>query len=156
MRKSFFFFWGKLRKVIGKQNSEDDNTKTGNHDHRQMKETSYGTYHGHFRDFLDFMTLWHDQRRDSGGGNSGAHGKTLLVSVQPVMPSAPRLCGSEHSSTSAHVTVCRLARSVSTATTDTGNTGNGAACTPRSSRGLVASFAANLYEKRREDDEAAI
>jgi len=67
------------------------------------------------------------KRRRSDGRRRG---ETALVLVDASVPMAPNLVGSEHASTSAHVTIRSLTAAASTSTTDTGNTGNGATSSP--------------------------
>ena len=82
-------------------------------------------------------TFRHDQRRDARGGNSRAQSVALLVDVDLTVPAAPCLGRCEHATTTAHVAVSTLAGAVSTATTDTGNTGHSTTGTPRFSTSLM-------------------
>lgn len=92
---------------------------------------------GEFGNLFDAVTTSHHQTRQSRGSQSRNDSEAALVDVDLAMPSAPDLGGSEHATTTAHVTESTLTRATSTTTTDTGNTGNSATSTPAFSRGLM-------------------
>jgi len=90
-------------------------------------------------DLLDAVTAGKDEGWDSGGGKGRDDSEATLVLVDLYMPLAPDFGGSEHATTTAHVTESSLARAVSTTTANTGNTRYSPTSTPRLSAGLVAS-----------------
>jgi hypothetical protein len=89
---------------------------------------------------LDAMTTSENEGREGRSSESRDDGETALVLVDLDVPLAPGLGGSEHATTTAHVTERSLSRAVGTSTTDTGNTGDGATSTPRLGTGLVTSL----------------
>jgi hypothetical protein len=98
---------------------------------------------GNLLDLLDSVTTGEDQRWESRSGDGRGNGVSLLVLVDLDVPLPPGLGGSEHSTTSAHVTESGLTGSLSSTTTNTGDTSDGTTGTPRLGRGLVASVLSN-------------
>lgn len=92
---------------------------------------------GNLRDVLSTVAASNDERSDSRGSNGRSGSVSLLVVVDLDVPLSPDLGRSKETTATAHVTESSLARSVSTTTTDTGNSGNGTTGTPRLSRGLL-------------------
>jgi len=99
--------------------------------------------HGNFGNFLDFVTLGHNEGGNAGGRDCRAHGEALLIGVEPVMPPAPGLGRGEHATASAHVAVSGLARTVGPAASDARNSSDGTARAPGSGRCLMTGFAAH-------------
>ena len=60
-------------------------------------------------DKIDDMTLGHDEGGNTGGGDGRAHGVPLLGHVDLPVPPPPGLGGSEHATSTAHVTKSSLA-----------------------------------------------
>ena len=118
--------------------------------HQPSYSDALTTHQGDLRYFLNLMTLRHDQCRHPGSGNGGAHSVSFLIGVDSMMPSPPRFGGREHPTTSAHVTICGLSRSMSTTTFNARNTCNRATRSPRGRRCLMARFAAYLKTKRKQ------
>ena len=77
-----------------------------------------------------YITFGHDQSWYSSGGNSGAHGITLLLHIHPPVPPSVHLSGSKHVTSTAHVTKSSLTGSVGTTTTNTWNTCDSTTSTP--------------------------
>ena len=63
-------------------------------------------------------------------------GGSLLAKVDLLVPLSPDLCGSEHTTRSAHVTESSLSSTVSSSTGDTRNTGNSTTCVDVLARAL--------------------
>jgi len=95
------------------------------------------------RDLFDPVTASLDESRDSRGSNSRSNGVTLLADVDKAVPFAIDLQGSEHATSTAHVSESSLTGAVGTTTTDTGNTSDSTSSTPRFSGGLVTGFLGN-------------
>ncbi len=95
------------------------------------------------------MTFRHNQRRDAGSRDSGAHGVSLLIRIDSMVPSPSGFGRREHSSASAHVAVSGLARTVGPAASDARNTGDGTASAPGSGRCLMTGFTAHLERRKR-------
>ena len=87
------------------------------------------------------VTTGQDEGGDSGSSKSRSNGVAALVLVDLLVPLAPGLGGSEHASTTAHVTEGTLTRAGGTATSHTGDTGHGATGTPGFGGGLVTGVA---------------
>lgn len=104
---------------------------------------SRGQDQGEFGNLLDAVTTSHDEGGQGRRSQSRDDSETALVDVDLTVPSAPDLGGTEHTTTTAHVTESTLTTATSTTTTDTGNTGNSATSTPGFSRGLVTGFFAD-------------
>lgn len=102
-----------------------------------------GDDQGNFLDLLNAVTTSKDERRESRCGKGRNNSKPALVLVHLDMPFAPGLGRSEHTTTAAHVTECSLSGTMSSSTSDTGNTGDGTTSTPRFSRSLMASLLAH-------------
>ena len=94
---------------------------------------------GNLLDLLDSVTSGEDKGWEGRSGDGRGNGVSLLVLVDLDVPLPPGLGGSEHSTTSAHVTESGLTGSLGTTTADTGDTGDGTTGTPRLGRGLVTS-----------------
>jgi len=94
---------------------------------------------GDLLDLLDAVTTGEDKGWEGRSGDGRGNGVSLLVLVDLDVPLPPGLGGSEHSTTSAHVTESGLTGSLGSSTTDTGDTGDGTTGTPRLGRGLVTS-----------------
>jgi len=94
-------------------------------------------------DLLDAVTTGKDERWESGSSKSRDNGEAALVLVNLDVPFAPGLGRSEHASSTAHVTEGSLTGAVSSSTTNTGNTCNGATSTPGFGTGLVTSLLAH-------------
>mmetsp|Transcript_4103 Transcript_4103/g.9238 ORF Transcript_4103/g.9238 Transcript_4103/m.9238 type:complete len:333 (+) Transcript_4103:280-1278(+) len=92
-----------------------------------------------FRDFVNDVSTGHDKGRDGGSGQGGGNGVSLLANVDLLVPLAPGLGGSEHASSTTHVTESSLSGSGGTSSSYTGNTGDGTSGTPRGSRNLLSS-----------------
>lgn len=86
---------------------------------------------------VDLVSAGHHKRRDSGSGERRSNGVSALVHVDLLVPSAPGLGGSEHTSSSAHVTEGGLSGAVGTTSSDTRNTRDGTSSTPGLRGGLV-------------------
>lgn len=93
---------------------------------------------GEFRDTIDDVTLGLDKSWDARSSDGRDQSVTALVYIDLAVPATVGLSGSEHATTTAHVTESTLAGTVSTTTTNTGNTGNSTTSTPGFGRGLVA------------------
>jgi hypothetical protein len=93
-----------------------------------------------FLNLLNAMSTGEDKRGKSRSGKSRNNSETALVLVDLDVPFPPSLSGSEHTTTTAHVTESSLSRTVGTSSTYTGNTGNSTPGTPRLGTRLVASF----------------
>jgi len=76
------------------------------------------------------LTLGLDECGYTSSSNGRDQRVSLLVNIDVSVPTAPDLGGSEHATTSTHVTESTLARAVSTTTADTRNTGYGTSGTP--------------------------
>ena len=91
------------------------------------------------RDLRDAVTSGHDQGGQSRGGDGRSHSVTLLGLVGGSVPASPGFVGSEHVTTTAHVTESTLSRAVSTTTGNTGDTSHSSTSTPRLGGSLVTS-----------------
>lgn len=98
---------------------------------------------GNLLDLLDAVATSENEGRQSRSSESGDDGESALVLVDLDVPLAPGLGGGEHATTPAHVTEGSLAGTVSSSTTNTGNTGDSATSSPRLSGGLVTSLLAH-------------
>merc|ERR1719278_1270766 len=98
-----------------------------------------GNHQRHLRDSIDDVSLCHDECWHSSCGDGGAHGVPLLGNADLPVPPSPLLGGSEHASSSAHVSKGSLARPVGTATPDPWDPSNSTTSSPRLGRGLVTS-----------------
>jgi len=85
------------------------------------------------------VTLGHGEGWDTGGGDGRDGGKSSLGDVDTSVPVAPGLVGVEHSTASTHVTESSGTRSGGTTTSDTGNTSNSSASSPRLGGSLFTS-----------------
>lgn len=83
-----------------------------------------------FSDLVDDVTASLEKSGNTGSGDGGANGKTLLGEVDTTVPAAPDFEGSEHVTTTAHISESSLARTVGTTTTDTGDTSNSSSSSP--------------------------
>ena len=76
------------------------------------------------------ITLGHDESGNSSGGDCRDDSVALLGNADLAMPPPVGLGGGEHVTSTAHVAEGTLARAVSTASANAGNTGDGTAGTP--------------------------
>jgi len=95
-----------------------------------------GNNQGDFGDGRDVMSTSHDKSGHSGGSQGRGNSVPLLVDVHLAVPPSPGACGSEHSSTTAHVTVGSLTSTVCATTRHSWNTSHSSTCTPRNGRSL--------------------
>lgn len=93
------------------------------------------------RDVVDNVTFSHGEGWDTGGGDSRDGGISSLGDVDTSVPVSPGLVGVKHSTASAHVTECSGTRSRGTTTSDTGNTSDSSASSPRLGGSLFTSVA---------------
>jgi hypothetical protein len=96
-----------------------------------------------FRNSRDDVTLGHGEGRNASSSDGGDGGVSSLSDVHSSMPVAPGLVWVEHSTASAHVSESGGTRSGSTTSTDSGNTSDSSASTPRFGRSLLTSFGGN-------------
>ena len=89
------------------------------------------------RNLINPMAFGHHESWDSSGSNGGHHGVTFLGNIDPTMPTAVNLGWSKHVTSTAHVAESTLTGTMSTTSTDTRNTSNSSASTPRFSTGLM-------------------
>lgn len=89
-------------------------------------------------DLIDDVPTSLEKSWDSGGGDGGADSVTLLGYVDTTMPAAEDLQGSEHVSSTAHVSESSLSGTVGSSSTNTRNTGNGTSSSPGFSRVLLS------------------
>jgi hypothetical protein len=89
-------------------------------------------------DLVDDVPTSLEKSWDSGGGDGGADSVTLLGYVDTTMPAAEDLQGSEHVSSTAHVSESSLSGTVGSSSTNTRNTGNGTSSSPGFSRVLLS------------------
>jgi len=87
----------------------------------------------------DNVTLGHGERRNASSSDGGNNSVPSLSDIYSSMPVAPRLVWVEHSTASAHVSESSGTRSRSTTSSDSGNTSNSSASTPRFGRSLLTS-----------------
>jgi len=87
---------------------------------------------------IDLVSTCHHEGRDGRGSKSGGNSITPLGSVDLAMPLPPRLGGSEHASTTTHVTEGTLSGPGGTSSSDTGDTGDGASSSPGGSGDLLS------------------
>lgn len=80
---------------------------------------------GNLRDVLNTVTTSEEKSWDGRGSEGGGSSKSSLANIDLLMPLAPDLGRSKHSSRSTHVTEGGLTSTVSTTTRDTGDTCNG-------------------------------
>jgi len=92
---------------------------------------------------FDLVALGQDEAGNAGGSDGADEGIASLLDVHLAVPSSPGLGGREHATAAAHVAKGTLAASVSTATANAGNTGNGAAGTPGLGARLHTGFLAH-------------
>ena len=118
------------------------------------QKVQFQPYQRDFGDAFDFVSFRHNEGGYSRCCDCGAHGESLLICVEAVMPSSPRLGRREHSPAAAHVPVGSLAGPVSSAASNARDSSHGPTCAPRGSRRLVTSFLANLYPGEEEIQEA--
>jgi hypothetical protein len=104
---------------------------------------SGGYNKGNLVNVLDAMSTSKDKGRKGRSSKGGNDSETALVLVDLDVPLAPGLGGSEHTSTTAHVTEGSLTSTVGTGATNTGDTSDSTTSTPRLSTGLVASLLAH-------------
>jgi hypothetical protein len=97
-------------------------------------------YEWELRDVVDNVTLGHGEGWDTGGGDGRDGGISSLGDVDTSVPVAPGLVGVEHSTASAHVTESSGTRSRGTTTSDTGNTSDSSASSPRLGGSLFTGF----------------
>ena len=95
------------------------------------------------RDVVDNVTLGHGEGRNASSSDGGDSGVSSLSDVHSSMPVAPGLVWVEHSTASAHVSESGGTRSGSTTSSDSRNTSNSSASTPRFGRSLLTSFSGN-------------
>merc|ERR1719259_1463043 len=92
----------------------------------------------HLGNLFDLVSLGHDQSGYSSSGDGRAHGVSLLVGVDAMVPSTPRLGRGKHASTTAHVTEGTLTGSVSATPTHSGDPRHGSSGSPGGRRRLFA------------------
>ena len=113
----------------------------------------------HLGDLLDAVTTGENEGGEGRSSECGDGGEATLVLVHFDVPLAPSFGRGEHATTTAHVTKCSLggwsrardgktgrmylARTVCSATADTGNPGDGATGAPGLGGGLVAGLFAH-------------
>jgi len=102
-----------------------------------------GDNEGNLLDLLDAVTTGEDEGGEGRGGKGRDNSEAALVLVNLDVPLAPGLGGSEHASTTAHVTEGSLSGTVGSSSSNTGDTGDGATGTPRLSAGLVTGLLAH-------------
>jgi hypothetical protein len=110
-----------------------------------------GKHQRELRDVVDAVTTGHHEGGQGRGSKSRGNSVSALVHTDLLVPVAPDLGGTEHATTTAHVSESSLAGTGSTATGNARNTSNSAAGTPRLSRGLKT----NEY-KRKENKKTDI
>lgn len=92
---------------------------------------------------LDTVSTSEDKSGESRSSKRGDGGKATLVLVNLYVPLAPSLGRREHTTTTAHVSKGSLAGSVCSSTTNTRDTSDSTAGTPRFGTGLMASLLAD-------------
>merc|ERR1719189_152487 len=92
------------------------------------------------RDALNLVTLGHDQSRDTSGSDGRADGVPLLGGVDLPVPPPPGLGGGEHATSTAHVSVSSLARSLGSTTLHPGDTSHGTSSSPRLGTSLMSNI----------------
>mmetsp|Transcript_31046 Transcript_31046/g.57367 ORF Transcript_31046/g.57367 Transcript_31046/m.57367 type:complete len:430 (-) Transcript_31046:19-1308(-) len=97
-----------------------------------------GQHQGDLLHLLNTVATGEHKRRHGGRGERGHKRIAALVHVGLTVPLAPRLGGGEHTAATAHVAEGTLARAVCAATTNTGDTRDGAAGAPGLGGRLVA------------------
>lgn len=85
---------------------------------------------GEFGEVIDSVSSGLDEGEDGGSGDGSGHGVSLLLEVASSVPSPPDADGGEHASLAAHVTEGTLAVPAGSTATNSGNTGDCAACSP--------------------------
>jgi len=95
-----------------------------------------GNYQGNFRDGRDVVSAGHDDSGHCGGSQGRRNSVPLLVDVYLTVPPSPGAGGSEHSSTTAHVTEGSLTCTVCATTRHSWNTSHSSTSTPRNGRSL--------------------
>mmetsp|Transcript_35960 Transcript_35960/g.42953 ORF Transcript_35960/g.42953 Transcript_35960/m.42953 type:complete len:144 (+) Transcript_35960:751-1182(+) len=85
------------------------------------------------------MSPRHNKSGNSGRGQRGSDGISLLCGVDLTMPSPPGLGRSKHPTSTTHVTEGTLSRTGCTSTTNTGNTGYGTTGSPGGSGYVLTS-----------------
>lgn len=83
---------------------------------------------GNLGDLGNAVATGEQKSGDRGSSQSRSGSETLLVQVDLLVPLAPDLGGSEHTTRAALVTEGSLTSTVGTTTRDTGNTGDSTAC----------------------------
>ena len=86
---------------------------------------------GNLGDLIDLVSTSHDESRHGGCGKGRGNGVSLLGDVALVVPLAPGLGGSEHASSTAHVSESSLSGTGGSSSTDTRDTGNSTSSSPR-------------------------
>jgi len=84
-----------------------------------------------FGNLVNLVTTGHDQSWDSGGSQSRGNSVSSLVDWDLNVPLSPGLGWCKHSTTTAHVSKSSLARSGSTSSRNTRDTGYSSTSTPR-------------------------
>ena len=92
---------------------------------------------GDLGDLLDAVTFGHNEGRHTSGSDGWDHSVPLLGYIHLPVPATIDLGGSEHMSTTAHVSESTLTGTVGTATTDTWDTCNSSSSSPRLGTCLV-------------------
>jgi len=85
---------------------------------------------GDLSNLLDSVSTSHHESGDRRGSDSRSQSVSLLSDVDLSVPSSPGLSGSEHSSTSTHVSESSLSSSVSTSSRNSRNTRNSSTSSP--------------------------
>jgi len=98
---------------------------------------------GAFWGSLNAMTFSHDESWDTSGSDGRDHGVSLLGDGDLAVPPPVDLGGSEHVTSTAHVTKSTLTGAVSTTSSDTGDTSNGTSSTPGLGASLVTGITVN-------------
>jgi len=91
-----------------------------------------------FIELINSVTSGSDQSRDGRSSDSRADSVSLHADVDLTVPSSPGGVRGVHVTATRHVTESGLARSVGTPSSDSGDTGDGAASPPRLGGALVA------------------
>jgi len=92
---------------------------------------------GAFRGGFNAVTFGHDKGWHTSGSNGGDHGVPLLGDRDLAVPPPVDLGGGEHVTSTAHVAESTLAGTMSTTSTDTGDTSDGTSSTPGLGTSLV-------------------
>ncbi len=87
---------------------------------------------------ISFLTFWHNKCWDSCCSDGRADCITFLIDIDTSVPATPGLCGSEHTSSTAHVSERTLAGPVGSTSTHTRDTCHGTTSSPWFSTCLVS------------------